>query len=62
MPGHNYSVAVFYYAEQISNANFPILDAVGTGTVPDVATFDSPYLTFTAEGQSITLTPQLPEN
>lgn len=62
VPGHNYSVAVFYYDEQISNANFPILDAVGTGTVPDVATFDSPYLTFTAEGQSITLTPQLPEN
>ncbi len=62
VPGHNYSVAVFYYDEQISNAAFPILDAVGTGTVPDVATFDNPYLTFTAEGQSITLTPQLPEN
>ena len=62
VPGHNYSVAVFYYDEQISNAAFPILDAVGTGIVPDVATFDNPYLTFTAEGQSITLTPQLPEN
>lgn len=62
VPGHRYSVAVFYYDKQTSNANFPILDAVGTGTVPDVATFDSPYLTFTAEGQSITLTPQLPEN
>ncbi len=62
VPGHNYSVAVFYYDEQISNAAFPILDAVGTGIVPDVATFDNPYLTFTAEGQSIILTPQPPEN
>ncbi len=62
VPGHNYSVAVFYDDKQISNAAFPILDAVGTGIVPDVATFDNPYLTFTAEGQSITLTPQLPEN
>lgn len=62
VPGHRYSVAVFYDDGQTSNANFPILDAVGTGIVPDVATFDSPYLTFTAEGQSITLTPQLPEN
>ncbi len=62
VPGHRYSVAVFYDDGQTLNANFPILDAVGTGTVPDVATFDSPYLTFTAEGQSITLTPQPPEN
>lgn len=62
VPGHNYSVAVFYDDGQISNAAFPILDAVGTGIVPDVATFDNPYLTFTAEGQSITLTPQPPEN
>ena len=66
VPGHNYSVAVFYYDEQTSNANFPIPDAVGTGSVTgegaDVARYDSPYLTFTAEGQSITLTPQRPAN
>lgn len=66
VPGHNYSVAVFYYDEQIKNANFPIPDAVGTGSVTgegaDVARYDSPYLTFTAKGQSITLTPQRPAN
>lgn len=66
VPGHNYSVAVFYDDKQTSNANFPILDAVGTGSVTgddkNLPRFDNPYLTFTAEGQSITLTPQLPEN
>lgn len=62
VPGHNYSVAVFYDDGQTSNANFPILDAVGPGTWPDAATFNSPHLTFTAEGQSITLTPQRPKN
>lgn len=66
VPGNNYSVAVFYYDEQIKNANFPIPDAVGTGIVTgegeNVARYDSPYLTFTAEGQSITLIPQRPAN
>lgn len=63
VPGHNYSVAVFYYDEQIKNANFPIPDTVGgPGTWPDVPRYDSPNLTFTAEGQSITLTPQRPAN
>lgn len=66
VPGHNYSVAVFYDDKQISNAAFPILDAVDTGSVTgedeNLPRFDNPYLTFTAEGQSITLTPQPPEN